>query len=201
MRSKNVLLRAVGTAILALCVAGCTTISIVAPLGSGYSVVTYKLNSFPEESAFESSLQYGTPDGRRVMVWPSLYGGNAIIKNDVAVFIGEMRNGDLRLFAVSAPEPPLDITGEAFRRWSTTSGKNFAGALRVTYNWYLKENEDRLDFHFDFKPGTDLPNLTVLDWSDVRSFMDEVKRKGALRRDRMRYKTYLQEEFNAEVQK
>lgn len=201
MRSKNLLVQAAGAGILALCVTGCATVSSVTPLGNGYSRVTYKLNSFPEESAFESSLQYEKSDGRRVMVWPSLYGGNAIINNDVAVFIGEMRSGDLRLFAVRAPELPLDITGEAFHRWSAASGKNFTGVFRVTYNWYVKENEDKLDFHFLFKPGTDLPDVMVLDWSEVRSLMDEVRRKGVLRRDRMPFKTYLEEEFNAEVQK
>ena len=201
MRSKNFLLRAVGMGILALCVTGCSSISSVAPLGNGYSIVNYKLNSFPEESAFESSLQYGKPEGRRVMVWPSLFGGNAIIRNEAAVFIGELRSGDLRLFAVRAPELPLDITGEAFRHWSAASGKNFAGALRVTDNWYVRENQDRLVFHFQFEPGTDLPDVMALDWSEVRSYMDEVKRKGALRIDRVRYKTYLEKEFNAKVQK
>jgi hypothetical protein len=111
-------------AILCASLMGCGSVSSVKPLCSGYEEVTYTQNSISEPSAHRISLQFRKADGGRIIIWPSLDSG-VIFNNDTAVFDGVMSNYESRLFAVNAPDLPMDITSAVLWRWSQQSGTDF----------------------------------------------------------------------------
>ncbi len=119
--------------------AGCLTPNPVAPLGGGYEEKGHPHRSSAASADTRVSLQYRAPDGKITLIWPSLYGVDEVIKDDVAIFVGDKacvqpdsdnpRGTKPRLFAVRSPALPLDITDEVLRLWSKKSGKDFMKAL------------------------------------------------------------------------
>jgi hypothetical protein len=197
-------------AILCASLTGCGTVSRVEQLGHGYEEVAYTHTSITmEPESTQITLQYRKPNGGQVVIWPSVLG--CTIKNDVAVFEAKAaakqpdpnnsRSTDSRLFAVKAPSPPLDITDEVLWRWSKESGADFAKALKTASIAFWKEKDNMVELHFATWPPN-LPDIVVrLDWNQISDIMREVKEKGVVRKDRVWGTSYIEKEFQPEVQK
>src|SRR5882762_2676573 len=76
--------------IAAICASmvGCASRDIN-PLTAGFEEVTYSQTSLSEPPASRVSLQYKNRAGKRVMIWPSLFGVRSVIKDDIAIFVGD----------------------------------------------------------------------------------------------------------------
>ncbi len=137
------------------------------------------------------------------MVWASIY--NAIVKNDVAVFIGHDVNYDSKLFTVKAPELPMDITSEVLRRWSQSSGKDFAEALKFGNVGFIHDNGTTIQVTFTFwgQKYETWPREFQLDSKMISEIMHDVKGKGVVRKTSVYGKSYsfLEKEVKPEVQK
>jgi hypothetical protein len=194
-------------AFLCVSLTGCGTISRVERLGTGYEVVAYTRHSFSEPEATQITLQY-RKGWHTVVIWPSLDGVREVKHNDVVVFVGEAafkqldpgkpHATDSRLFAVKAPEPPLDITDEILWRWSKESGEDFAAIMKKASIVYPQEKDNGIEFPFA-RGGPDL-NI-FMSWDQISNVMREVKKKGVVRKDRVWDTSYIEKEFKPEVQK
>jgi hypothetical protein len=143
-----------------------------------------------------------------------LYGVGEVVKGNVAIFVGDKayvssdpddpRGTQPRLFAVRSPGLPLDITDEVLWRWSKTSGKDFAKAVQLFSMATPAEKNGQLELQLEFwTQEKDWPDKTTfqLNWSQVFDIMREVKEKGTLRKDPRWGTSYIEKEFQPEVQK
>ena len=90
----------------------------------------------------------------------------------------------LRIFAVKAPEPPLDITSEVIRIWCKESHYDYAAALARASIANTEEKADALEFTFAVFRGEDWPNTVVrVSWLGISEIMREVKEHGVVRKD------------------
>ena len=171
--------------------AGCSTPPIVQPLSNGYVEVTHPQRSMISSDELRVSFEYRGPDGKTVLIWPSLYGAGEIIHGDVAIFVGDKayvssnpddpRGTRPRLFAVQAPGLPLDITDEVLWYWSKASGKDFAKAEQQFNLAIPTATNNQLELQLEFwMGGNGWPdNATLqLDWNQVSDMMRAVKEKG-----------------------
>lgn len=201
-------------AMLCLGLAGCASERIAEPLGNGYEQVAHptraSLNA-PETTRL--SLEYRQPDGRIILVWPSLYGVNEVIKGDLVIFVGDLaylhpdaddpRGSKPRLFAVRAPALPLDITDAVLQRWAKVSGKNVALAAQMLSLVIPAEKDGRLELHLVFAADEkDWPDAVVqADWNLVSEIMRDVKEKGAVHKDARWGTRYMEKEIQPDVEK
>jgi len=201
-------------AMLCAGLAGCMTPNPVAPLGSGYEEKGHPNRSSPAPADTRVSFQYRAPDGKITPIWPSLYGVGEVIKGDVAIFVGDKayvqpdadnpRGTKPRLFAVRSPALPLDITDEVLWRWSKTTGKDFAKAVQRFSLATPAEKNGQLELQLEFwTEEKDWPDTSTLqlDWNQVSDIMREVKEKGVVRKDLRWGTSYIEKEFQPEVQK
>jgi hypothetical protein len=160
------------------------------------------------------SFQYRGPNGRTTLIWPSLYGVGEVVKGDVAIFVGDKayvqsdpndpRGTKPRLFAVRSPALPLDITDEVLWRWSKATGKDFAKSVQLFSLATPVEKNGQLELQLEFwTQERDWPDKTMLqlDWNQVSDIMREVKEKGVLLKDPRWGTSYIEKEFQPEVQK
>jgi len=195
-------------ALILLCLdsAGCQTQKIVAPLGNGYEEVTHPSRATSDETDLTRiSFQYRGSDGKTILIWPSLYGVQEVVKGNLAIFVGDVSyvEGDSkgtwpRLFAVQSPALPLDITDEVLWRWSKSAGRDF----RQTSNKFSlvtpMERNGRLELQLDFDTeGNDWPDRAVLqlDWNEVSDIMRTVKAKGGVMKDLKRHTPFIGEQL------
>ena len=205
MHSLNHSIVRVAAVLLGLGLAGCATHKSVAVVGQGYEEVSHPSHALLDEPPPPRvSFQHRTADGKTVQIWASLYGASEVFHGDLAIFFGDLADGDPdkathpRLFAVRAPEPPLDITDEVLWRWSKAAGKKFAATLN---NYSVVTPEDKngglqlhLEFITDDKDWPDQGDL-FLDWNQVTQIMHAVKTKGVPEKD-LRWQTpYVGEKF------
>jgi hypothetical protein len=164
-----------------------------------------------EEESSQFELQYSPGKGKWwVKVWPDMSGGIAVT-NGIAVFIGEKASKkrehfydswplESRLFAVRAPNPPLDITDEVLWRWSQESGGVSEKILSKAYISGIDRTNNALNLRFGVWLAPDWPSITVRrDWNQIADVMREVKEKGVVRKD-LRWGTiYIEKEFKPET--
>jgi hypothetical protein len=210
MKSNEKLDRYVLSAILCIGLSGCASRD-VEPLANGYQEVTYTHSSMSEPQSHQITLQYRNSSGGQVMIWPSATGGK-IVKEGVIIFEadkawkqpnpGERWPMKQRLFAVRAPEPPLDITDEVLWRSSKRSSADFEKLLGTATIAYFGETNNMVWFHFGVMAPPDYPDLNIcLDWNQISDVMREVKEKGVERKDLRWGTSYIEKEFNSETQK
>jgi hypothetical protein len=185
--------------------------SQMAPLANGYESVTHPTHS----SVFDPELprvsfQFRESSGKTILIWPSLYGVNNVVKGPLAIFVGDTAYVDVdgkttrpRLFAVKAPELPIDITDEVLRRWSKSTGKDFAEALSRYSLVTPVERDDRLELHLEFwtaemlsedKAWPDSGDVR-LDWKQVSDIRRAEKIKGVVKKDLRWHTPYIGEKF------
>jgi hypothetical protein len=184
------------SALLFLGLVGCKTHTQTQNLTNGYEEITHP-NVSPNDSIMARiSLNHRGPDGESALVWPSLFGTDVIIKDDLAVFVGDeayvssnpddLRGTKPRLFAVVAPNPPLDITDEVVWYWCKASGKDFARALQLFNMATLVNRGDKVEVQLDFyvnESGWPDNGSLQLDWNQISEIMRTVKAKGKVQRD------------------
>ena len=205
MNSKTNLLSPLALALLVLGAAGCQTHKSVAPAGHGFEEVSHPNHTLiddPEPPRI--SFQHRDGDGKVTRIWPSLYGAGEVIKGELALFVGEKafeepeRVTHPRLFAVTPPGLPLDITDEVLWRWSKTNGKDFAKTLErcnlVTPEEKNGGVELQLEFYSDDKDWPDKSALQ-LDWDQLANIQRAVKTKGVLEKDLRWHTPYIGEKF------
>ncbi len=181
--------------------------SDVAPLGSGYEEVTYTHGSLSEPAAQRISLQYQNSHHGRIKIWPSLYGVSSVIKNDIAIFVGDegyVRPGTgsvstrPRLFFVNSSHCPMDVTDEVLWRWSKGSGQDFDTVVKSARIVYPKEKDAEVEFLFATGLHKDI--VVRLDWAQIADIMREVKQSGIERKDSRWGTIYIEKEFNSKKQ-
>jgi hypothetical protein len=210
MKQDNKLVCHFLLAILCVSLTGCGTIPSYEDKGGRYVEATYTSPGLWEPSGHRMALCYKYSDFWHSTIWPDTFG--IYVTNDVAVFIArktayrpdpEWREAtDERLFAVRAPEMPMDITDEVLWRWSQESGDNFAKILKTASISTMETNASGMVFHFALWSPPDWPSLNVqMDWNQISDVMREVKEKGVVRKDRVQGTSYIEKEFKPEVQK
>jgi hypothetical protein len=182
-------------AILCAGLAGCASSRIVAPQANGYEEVAHPhRDSTPEN--LRISFQHRAPNGRITRIWPALYGVSEVIKDNVAIFVGDVAyvssdpddpRGTLpRLFAVTSPDLPLDLTDEVLAQWSKANAKDFGQAKKWLSLVTPAGKDGRLELQLEFitneKDWPDKATLS-LDWAQVSALMREVKAKGTVHQD------------------
>jgi hypothetical protein len=175
-----------------LCLTGCGSISDYEPLGSGYIWVTHTQNSISEPSAHQFALEYSPGKGKRwKKVWPDLYGG-IVVTNGVAVFVAIKAYGPHtwgtpwestsrpRLFAVRAPDYPLDITGPVLALTAKHRGQNLSEIENSAGFESLHQTSNGIKIRFATRNWFDDVELS---WNQVSNIMIDVKNHGVVRKD------------------
>ena len=191
--------------ILGLGLTGCKTQTT--PLANGYERVTHPIHAdFGEPQPARISFQYREASGKTIQIWPALYGVAEVINGDVAVFVGDKAyveaDGKVthpRLFAVKAPELPVDITDEVLWIWSKSTGKDFSTAMNQISLVTPEKKGDRLELHLDFWTGGSLLDFKSwpdksdlqLNWQQVANILHGMKSKGVLERDLRWHTPYI----------
>ena len=189
-------------ALICLCLAGCQSPKSVTALGSGYEEISHSTHPLVGESEVSrTSFEHLESGDKTVLIWPSLYGVNEVIKGDLAIFVGDksyVESGDKgthpRLFAVKSPELPLDITDEVLWFWSKSNGRDFSKTLSNFILVTPEEKNGRLQLQLDFlSEEKDWPDKATLqlDWSQVSAIMDAVKKKGVMEKDLQWHTAYI----------
>ena len=197
--------------LLGVGLAGCKTHTTVTALANGYEEVSHPHHTLLDEpEPPRISLQHRTGAGSVSHIWPSLYGVTAVVKDQLAIFVAEKaaiepeRITRPRLFAVTAPDLPLDITDEVLWRWSKLNGKDFGKSLAKFNLVTPAEKNGRLELLLDFMPENrllgddrDWPDKSVLAWSwdQVAEIIRNVKTKGVVEKDLRWHSRYLGEKF------
>ena len=181
--------------ILCAGLAGCASSTVIAPQGNGYEEVAHPYRgSTPADTRI--SFRYRAPDGRTSLIWPALYGANEVIKNEVAIFVGEVayvssdpddpRGTRPHLFAVKAPAPPLDITREVLDLWALINGKDPVRAGKYLSLVTPAEKAGRLELQLEFltnEKGWPDQSTVSLDWNQVSDLMRDVQAHGTAQKD------------------
>ncbi|HEV2438142.1 MAG TPA: hypothetical protein VG077_19275 [Verrucomicrobiae bacterium] len=142
------------------------------------------------------SLDYRGPDGRTILIWPSLYGTDVVIKGDIILFMGDKayvssdpddpRGTKPRLFAAQPPGLPLDITDEVLWYWSKASGKDFTKAVHLLNLATPVATDNHLEVQLEFwvnENGWPDNSTLQLDWNQVSEIMRTVKTNGKVHKD------------------
>lgn len=213
MKNFHRLPTSIGLALLCLALAGCQTHKRTTHLSNGYEETFYrgraKFNS-DDPAPTRTAFQYKSPDEKLTLIWPSLYGVGEVIHDDVAIFVGDktFADGDTpsthpRLFAVKAPELPLDITSEVLSRWAKSTHRALKGATQ-RFNIVTPEaTDDGVVLHLEFltqdylMEDKDWPDKAdvQLTWDQVTEIMQAVKVKGTLQKDIGWHTPYIGENF------
>jgi hypothetical protein len=211
MKSSAKIFSRLALPVLCLGLAGCQTQKSTAPVGGGYSEVTRTKRAFLDEPELPRiSLEHRGADGKTILVWPALYGASEVIKGELAIFVGDKafvepeKVTHPRLFAVTPPGLPLDITDEVLWRWSKMNGKKFAAAMEKFSTVVPEEKNGKLELHLEFwsddklvSEEKDWPEQSdlQLEWSQVSEIMRAVKTKGVEQKDLRWHTPYIGEKF------
>lgn len=195
--------------LLGCCWAGCK--SQKTPVANGYEKVTHPTSplSFEPETA-RVSFQFREASGKTILIWPVIYDSDCVVKGELAVFLGDKAyvepDGKVthpRLFAVKAPELPMDITDEVVWRWSKANGRDITKAKSRFSLVTAEEKNDGLELHLEFVPGgmlsdeRDWPDAgeMQLDWKQVADILRAEKTKGVVEKDLRWHTPYIGEMF------
>jgi hypothetical protein len=175
---------------------GCKTHPEIQTLSGGYEEITHPNISQDNPEQARVSLNYRAADGRTLLIWPSLFSSDEIIKGDVVIFIGDEayvssdqddpRGTKPRVFVVKAPGPPMDVTDQVLWRWAKESGRDYDKAARLFNLATLVNHGDNVELQLEFYVNESgwPDNATMrLDWNQITEIMRTVEAKGTLHRD------------------
>ena len=210
MKTIYKLAAGVAVALLGVGLTGCQGKKAITPLGSGYEEISHPVHTFlPGDSPPRISLAHIDVAGNTTTIWPSLYSFNAVVHDDLAIFIAEkafLNAGQPvlhpRLFAVESPGLPVDITEEVLWRWAKANGRDLMKTFSRFSMATPAEQDGRLNVHLEFWPGsymedTDWPEAgdLQLDWSEVLKIMHSIQVKGVQEKDLRWHTPYIEEKF------
>ena len=211
MKLKSAFAPRLGLILISLGWVGCQTHITVVPLRNGYEEVSHPHHALLDEpEPPRISFQRRAADGRVTRIWPSLYGVDDVIKDDLAIFVAEKAALDPervthpRLFAVRAPELPLDITDEVLWRWAKANDHDFDKSLQKLALITPQEKNGRLELRMEFwgndtwaAQRDDWPEQGVLEleWRQLEQIMDAVNAKGTLQQDLRWHTPFIGEKF------
>lgn len=200
-----------GVILFTLAWTGCQTHTTVVPLKNGYEEVSHPYHTLIDEpEPPRISFQHRGTNDAVTPIWPSLYGVNDVIRGDLAIFVAEKaaitpeRVTHPRLFAVRAPELPLDLTDEVLWRWSQANGRDFPKTLQKFAMITPEEKNGGLELYLEFwTPSAyaadqeDWPDKSSLqlDWRQIDEIMRRVKTKGVVEKDLRWHTDYIGEKF------
>jgi hypothetical protein len=209
MKWLNCLSAGLVLALACLAGSGCQTHTTKQALSNGYEVVTHPHHTLiddPEPPRI--AFQHRAADGTLTPIWTSLYSPDTIIQGHLAIFIAEKADAahetHPRLFAVRAPELPVDLTDEVLWRWCKANGKKFEKALPVFSEITAAETADGLQVNLRFLPldtygkaRDDWPDSgsLPLTWTQVDNLIHLVKTKGAVQKDLRWHDQFIGEKF------
>jgi len=189
---------------------GCQTHKATLALANGYEQVSHPHHTLIDEpEPPRISFQYRAANGDVTEIWPSLYGVNAVIKGDLAFFVGDRgvaaeRVTRPRLFAVRPGELPLDLTDEILWRWSKANHQDVGQAM-VKYTAIAPiEKSGGLQLNLEFisedrmlGQDNNWPDNSALwlDWNQVTEITRAVKTKGATQKDPRWHTSFIGEKF------
>jgi hypothetical protein len=203
MKLEKNIFRAI-IAILAIWLSGCDSKTVrVTPLGDNYEEVVYVRSHISAPEAHTITLQFRNVEGKQVMVWPSLESAT-VVKNGVAMFVASRTDGsykkdgiwpmESRLFAVSFPGLPMDITDETVGRWAQESGKDAAKYLE-DYPSPIEPQETNGNINTEFE-FTHFQKIVIsLSWEQISNIMECVKTNGVQHKDPQWNLIYIDKEF------
>jgi len=192
--------------LLCVVLAGCESAKkseSVAELGQGYVEVAHKEHGVDPALA-RTSLEFRGADGKRLRVWPSLYGVDSVVHGGLAVFVGDVyskeggsRDAHPRLFAVESPGLPVDITDAVVWGWAKSTGREVDQALGNYSLATPAARNGRLEVKLDFwvAEGSHWPDQGVLtlDWNQVAELLRQGKQRGVLTKDWRWHVPYVRE--------
>ena len=201
---------------IAACVnlTGCGTIPRYEDIGGRYVEAIYVGGGLSwEPTPTRSALCYKHSDFWHSTIWPKTY--NIIVTNDVAIFSGgkayeppypdEPLATGWRLFAVKAPDLPLDITDEVVWRSAKQSNEDLTivlknpDLLKKVDIGVIDQTNGVLKFGVYIRDTTN--GVVHLEINKIPDIMREVKEKGVMRKDRVWGTRYIEKEIKPEVQK
>jgi hypothetical protein len=175
---------------------GCKTHPEIQTLSGGYEEITHPNVSRDSSEQARVSLNYRGQDDRMLLIWPSLFASDEIIKGDVAIFVGDEayvssdpddpRGTKPRVFMVKAPGPPLDVTDQVLWHWAKESGMDFDKAVRLFNLAALVNQGDKVEVQLEFyvnENGWPDNGTLQLDWNQIAEIMRTVQAKGTPRKD------------------
>ena len=197
--------------LLVILSSGCQLPKTVTAIGNGYQQVSHSERFTMDDPELPRiSLEFRKLDGLTIQIWPALSAADMVVKGDLAIFSGDKAYREpakvthARLFAVRAPELPLDITDEVLWRWTKANHKNFGSALEKFEAATPEEKDGRLEVHLEFWSGNtladgdkDWPDRSdlALDLNQVSEIMHAVKTKGVLEKDLRWHTPYIGEKL------
>jgi hypothetical protein len=173
------------SAIVWLSVSGCTSNEVVRVLGNGYEEVTRRESSVINEPiATKVALRYKPNSGKAVPVW-NVVRSKVFITEKCAVFIGDRSirwskddqiwEMEPRVFAVEAPETPVDITSEILRRWAKTANRDSKVIFAANLIGATQTPDKNLDLYFEFNGGV-LPGTHItVTWDQILEMLQKSK--------------------------
>jgi hypothetical protein len=208
------LIQAVLATIVCMQLTGCGTIPRYEDKGGRYVEAIYIGGGLPwEPPRIRSGLCYKYSDFWHSTIWPKTY--NIIVTNDVAIFSGgkayeppypdEPLATGWRLFAVIAPELPLDITDEVVWRSAKQSNEDLTivlknpDLLKKVEIGVIDQTNCVLEFGVYIRDTTN--GVVHLEMNQIPDIMREVKEKGVVRKDRVEHTAYIEKVFTPEVRK
>lgn len=188
---------------------GCKT--QIASVGNGYEIVTHPNHSLNDGMAApRNSFEFLDASGKTRLIWPDIYAASCVVGGEYAVFVGDKayiepdgKATHPRLFAVKAPELPMDITDEVLWRWSKATGKDFMKAENRFNMVTVTGNPDHLQVHLEFwsggmlAEGEDWPDAgdVQLEWKQVAAILRTEKTLGVVQKDLRWHTPYIGMKF------
>jgi hypothetical protein len=207
-------------AVSVLCLSGCGLMredgpDTFTPLTNGFGYVTHVHGR--TDPSLTQGLWYQDTTGNKKWVWPYLktvwggkWGDNLQVSNDLIVLIGEITVADSdgeedagdRLIAFQAPSgPPVDISEDVYKRFSTKNDVALTNIVRNTINGLIKSDngiEMRVPY---FKSGggkrdvLDPDRITFqISWPELEAIVADVRKTGVTKKEKRSGIGYLKKE-------
>jgi len=192
-------------ALSGLCLAGCQTPKKhPIPVGHGYEEVSHPESGQSGEGAFTRiSFEFAQTNGADLLIWPSLYGVNEVIRDDLAIFVGDVarsrRGGSTpHLFMVQSPKLPVDITDEILWRWAKKAGKDFSTAQEKYSLVTPVDRHGHLELELEFwtdegEKGWPEKAVLTLEWNQLPGLLRAAQQRAFPMEDLRWHTPYLRE--------
>jgi hypothetical protein len=191
---QRTLIALIFLSILTLFASGCKEKREYAPLSGGFGVLAKWVGVDRGPSA---SLCFKTNSMEPKLIWPFLTGA-IFITNDLAFFLGDVRDGqgrlgDGRYFAVRGPGLPADISENILKRWAELNGVEFANIRNKYSPLELAVVPTGVSVHF--LGDKERPVTITNDWQQIDEFLLSALTHGKRLTNERPFAVYLKEDI------